>query len=177
MDAAQTKAKYDWLVELWGAVALAMAAGFAGLKLAPSLGLAPPVALMAPAISGLALGLLTMRLVKPATRHFGLADFEATPIETGEEPLLLDATLDDPLLLGAVYEEPLLLDDALVPSEGSRVVQLFAIQPAPTAGQLKDRIDRHLAGESHRGQAPDRAIPDATGALHAALDELRRSLR
>jgi len=41
----------------------------------------------------------------------------------------------------------------------------------PTAGQLKDRIDRHLVN----GTAPA-SPPDASAALHEALAELRRSL-
>lgn len=70
-------------------------------------------------------------------------------------------------------EEPLLLDDVLGELEpDSRVVRLFDAASAPTPGQLKSRIDRHL----------DRAIPqnhglDAAQALQEALAELRRSIR
>jgi len=177
MDAVQIKAKFDWLVELAGAVALALSAGFAALKLAPWHGLASPVASMAASVGGLAIGLLSMRLVKPAPRDFALAALDLDPIETGGAPLVLDSPIEEPLLLDIIYEEPLLLDDPLVTAEGSRVVQLFASQPAPTAGELKQRIDRHLAGTALHAERLAGPIPDATGALHAALDELRRSLR
>ena len=83
------------------------------------------------------------------------------------------------LLTEVVEDGALLLDDPLVEAEpGSRVVQLFASQPMPTPGQLKERIDRHLAG----GAQPLADTPGIPGrrvgrALRGALDELRRSLR
>jgi hypothetical protein len=65
------------------------------------------------------------------------------------------------------------LDDVLAEIEpGSRVVHLFDPAAMPTAGELKDRIDRHLERESGHS-----APPDAAEALHEALAELRRSLR
>lgn len=67
----------------------------------------------------------------------------------------------------------LLLDDPLrsIPSD-SRVVRLFAPQALPTAGQLADRIERHL------GHAPaETPSEDGYDALREALEELRRSLR
>ena len=71
----------------------------------------------------------------------------------------------------------MLLVDALQKAEpDSRVVQLFARQSMPTPGQLKDRIDRHLAG-TPRQPLPIVPAPDASQALYAALNELKRSLR
>ena len=178
MKESRIRARFDWVVEVAGALALALAAGFAGLKLAPWLGFAPPAAMAALAVAGFGVGLLAMRLVRPAPRSHALAGFEIAPIEAGEEPLLLEVPYEEPLLLEERYEEPLLLDDPLTTcAPSARVVKLFADQPLPTAGELKERIDRHLAG-APRDPAP-RAMnpPDARGALHAALDELRRSLR
>lgn len=66
-------------------------------------------------------------------------------------------------------EDELVLDDILAALDpDSRVVQLFARGDVPTAGQLKDRIDRHLDGALPRA--------DASQALNDALAELRRSL-
>lgn len=81
--------------------------------------------------------------------------------------------LDQPFVDGQVGNlAELLLDDPLpLPPENSRVVQLFAPQSMPTAGQLAHRIDRHL------GHAPLLERQDDTDALHEALEELRRSLR
>jgi hypothetical protein len=67
-------------------------------------------------------------------------------------------------------EEPLLLDDILAElGPDSRVVRLFDREAMPTPGQLKSRIDRHLE--------PGEEAPDAGQALHAALADLRRSIR
>ena len=73
----------------------------------------------------------------------------------------------------------LLLDDQLVEAEASsRVVRLFAAPPLPTPGQLKERIDRHLAtGTMHVVREYEGPAPDASDALYAALSDLRRSLR
>ena len=67
----------------------------------------------------------------------------------------------------------LLLDDPLPAADpDSRVVQLFADGRMPTAGQLKHRIDRHLADGARPGTPSD-----ASDALSEALAALRRSLR
>ena len=77
----------------------------------------------------------------------------------------------------------LLLDAQLTDrAVGSRVVQLF--EPPFTPGALQARIEWHLGEASRqsagrvptaRGHAQD--IPDASDALHAALNEIRQSLR
>jgi hypothetical protein len=182
-----TKARFDWLAELGGASALAAAAGYAVLKAAPSLGLPGPAAMTAGGFACFGLGLIAMRAVQPASRAHVLPHFHVEPIaadellltQAMEEPLLLQDSCEEPLLLEErVDENILLLEDRLaVPAPDSRVVQLFAAQPLPTPGELKQRIDRHLAGAPRRTpiQAPSPA-PDATQALYAALNDLKRSL-
>jgi hypothetical protein len=64
--------------------------------------------------------------------------------------------------------EALVLDDILAEiGPDSRVVRLFDPSAVPTPGQLKARIDRHLAPAESE---------DATQALFEALAQLRRSL-
>ena len=180
MDAAQARARFDWLVELGGALAPGLSAAFAALKLAPSWGIAPPVAMAATGSAGFGIGWLGMRLVKPGPRQHMLAEFDLAPLGVAEEPvLLLEKRHEEPLLLTEIADDALLLDDPLVETDpASRVVRLFAGQPMPTPGQLKERIDRHLAGELPTSSEPIH-LPrhDASGALYAALDDLRRSLR
>jgi len=171
MDDVRPKARFDWLVDLGGAIAPALAAGFAAFKLAPSLGWPPAAAVAASAAGSFALGLWAMRLVKPEMRTHVLSNFDVEPIRAIES--------EEPLLLDTLYEEPLLLDDPLCePATDSRVVQLFASPPLPTPGQLKARIDRHLAtGTMHVVHEYEGPAPDAADALYAALADLRRSLR
>lgn len=186
MDAALYRARWDWLAETGGASALALAVGFAGLKAAPSLGGGTPVVMLA---AGLAFGLggLAMRAVPSPPRQHDLPAFALTPVDEGEllldcpaDELLLDTPCEEPLLLDVVLDdEALLLDDPLVEAEPeSRVVRLFAAPPMPTPGQLKERIDRHLAtGAMHSVHEFEGPAPDAADSLYAALSELRRSLR
>jgi hypothetical protein len=68
-------------------------------------------------------------------------------------------------------DDALVLEDVLAALDAdSRVVRLFDPDAMPTAGQLKSRIDRHLAAGS------EVRAPDDSQALHDALAELRRSL-
>lgn len=70
-------------------------------------------------------------------------------------------------------EAPLMLDDILAEiGPDSRVVRLFDRKAMPTPGQLKSRIDHHLARDAGRA-----GTTDASEALSEALAELRRSLR
>ena len=181
MHFAQEKARFDGIVDLSGAAALAVAAGFAALKGAPSFGLGAPMAMTAAGFAGFAVGALIMRSVNSAPRQLPIDVFVVGDIETVEQlpPLLLDTVYEEPLLLEDLAEDEhaLLLVDALQKAEpDSRVVRLFAHQPMPTPGQLKERIDRHLAG-APRHPSPLMPAPDASQALYAALNDLRRSLR
>ena len=168
MDMVRPRARFDWLVELGGASAFALGCAYAALKLAPSLSMAPRAAMSLAGPAFFALGMLVMRTAPGRRSEHVLADFAIASIETDE--LLLDTPIEKPLLLDTPIEDDvLLLEDPLPkPDPASRVVQLFASLPMPTPGQLKERIDRHLA----------KPMPaDASKALYAALDELRRSLR
>jgi hypothetical protein len=175
------KARFDWLAELCGAGALAAASGYAALKVAPSFGFAAPMAMTAAGFAGFALGALAMRLAKPGARSLPISEFALPDLgaEERQEPLLLvEHRPEEELLLEDLAEDDsaLLLVDALQKAEPqSRVVQLFAHQPMPTPGQLKERIDRHLA-DAPRHPSP-MPVPDASQALYAALNELKRSLR
>jgi len=141
----------------WGAPALLViatgwAASAAGLPLA---------AVAAAGTIALAIGLATMRLAggAPIVAEEG---FEPVPFED------------------CVTDNELLLDDPLVETEpDSRVVQLFARQE-PTPGELVLRIEDYLS-DGRRTPAPEAAVEqrpvDASAALHAALANIRASLR
>lgn len=180
MNKTHDRRPLDWLVEMAGAAAPAVAAAFAMAKLAPVNGWPIDIAVLAGSSGVFAAAFASMRLVPGEARHLALPDFE--PAVTFDDVLLLDEAYSEPdeLLLDRPLVEAetaavaeLLLDDALpAPAPGSRVVQLFAAGRMPTAGQLKDRIDRHLA-DGEGGAEPS----DASDALSDALAELRRSLR
>lgn len=82
-----------------------------------------------------------------------------------------------------VAEDELLLDDPIAPlAPDSRVVRLFEREqpePLPEPGELVLRIADYL--ETGRVTRPpveaEPARPDASAALHAALADIRRSLR
>jgi hypothetical protein len=130
--------------------------------------------------------LLLRRLGTPARRlyvpEFDLGAFEPVvadlpPIK--EEPVVPETAEaeEDPgeLILEdfmeLIAEEELVLEESMVAVEAdSRVVQLFKREAPPTAGELQERIDRHL-------RTTARPMPDATQELHDALAALRRSLR
>lgn len=77
----------------------------------------------------------------------------------------------------APHTDELLLDDIVAElSPDSRVVRLFDPAAFRMPGQLNDRIVAHLRHSRPQAAAPDHG-PDASDALHQALNELRRSLR
>ena len=185
MDKVAPRARFDWLVEVVGAAAAGLAAGFATFKLSPSLALDTVVGLSTSGMAAFALGLLAMRAVRPSEREHTFASLSLNPIEIDA---MAETVASEPLLREVVYagsasltncaeDGELLLDDPLVANPDSRVVQLFASQPKPTGGELKRQIDRHLvAGRAHPAHSEEPA-PDASAALYAALADLRRSLR
>jgi hypothetical protein len=150
-----------WVERGIDAIAAAVLGGAAGWA-AASGGVALPGAGLAGAVA-FAASYGALRRVSPEAPRFAIADF--APLEMAPGELLL--TADD--VHGA--PQSLLLDDALAaPDPDSRVVRLFDAAAMPTPGELKARIDRHLAG-------PPAAPPDASQALFDALADLRRSLR
>jgi|SoimicmetaTmtHAB_FD_contig_61_1075381_length_1253_multi_2_in_0_out_0_2 hypothetical protein len=113
-----------------------------------------------------------LRSVAPNPNDLPLAEFEPAGLifEELDELVLTDADRIDHAP-PAGDDDVLLLDDVLAGTgHGSRVVRLFDASKMPSPGQLKDRIDRHLSRSRDGG-------PDASGALHDALAELRRSLK
>ena len=85
-----------------------------------------------------------------------------------------DPEFDELLLedeLPALVDDVLILEDILPGSEGdSRVIRLFDPRNE-TAGEMQERIDRHLRN------TPRPPLSDATQELHEALAALRSSLR
>lgn len=78
-------------------------------------------------------------------------------------------------------EDELLLNDPLVAVDDSRVVRLFAAEashPAALVARIEDYLDRD-PNRRDRGQEErrDEPVPDASAALHAALANIRASLR
>jgi hypothetical protein len=116
--------------------------------------------------------------VEPENQAYENAPFAVreVPVFASEELVLTEA---DRLYPADEPAEELLLTEALAHvGSDSRVVRLFEPAAIPTPGELKARIDRHVAarrrGRPHHDQA---APPDASQALFDALTELRRSLR
>jgi len=124
--------------------------------------IAMPAAGAGSAALALALGLLAMKTLGRQPTDEADASFEPLPFDE-------------------VQSEELLLDDPLVEvEEDSRVVRLFDRDDA-TPGEMVARIEDYLGGERRRPLAPaeegSAAPPDASEALHAALANIRASLR
>jgi hypothetical protein len=163
----------DGAAELAGAISLGGGLGTSCLLVAPLAGVAPLLVGATGAIVGFAAGWLIVRLAPSALPK--IAPFELHALEPCSE-LATATEIDDP--------NELLLD-ARLPDRAvrSRVVRLF--EPSFTPGALQARIEAHL-GDGASATAPHPsptpwtgppAGPDASDALHAALAEIRRSLR
>ncbi len=177
MSKIQDRGRLDWAVELAGASAPALAAAFAAAKFAPVYGWAVPIAALVAGGGAFFVAWAVLRMVRPEPRRHRLPAFAGVVLD---DELLLDQPVADILLLDQPLVEraaqsvaELLLDDPLAaPAADSRVVQLFADGRMPNAGQLKTRIDQHLADSG-------KSVPaaDASDVLSDALAELRRSIR
>jgi hypothetical protein len=124
--------------------------------------------------AALFIALQILRSISPSDRGFSLTQFAPAEmaLEESNELLLTEADRFNGGHSSDANDE-LVLDDVLAKSgEESRVVRMFDPSAMPTPGQLKARIDRHLNQTPAQG-----ASPDASGALHEALAELRRSLK
>ncbi|MCL6697238.1 hypothetical protein LZ496_00330 [Sphingomonas sp. NSE70-1] len=166
MKTAQKQHVLETAVEWVAPILLAAALGWAGFRLG-----APLAGIVAAAIVAFAGGLGIMRRTDHAAPA-AIAPFEAAAIEPVEP---------DELLLTA-EDEVLILDDPLVePPSDSRVVRLFERQE-PTPGELVDRITDFLGGTRQPVLVPQRPVEDqfsadASAALHAALANIKASLR
>jgi hypothetical protein len=143
----------EWGAPLVLAIAAAWAASMAGLPLAAKTGAG---------VVALSIGMIAMKVAGKAPA-WGVAGFEPAEFKP------------------RITEDELLLDDPLVEIQPeSRVVKLFE-RDDPTPGELVLRISDYL---SEQGQPPvSRAQPidpepiDASAALHAALANIRATLR
>lgn len=164
----------DRVAELCGAAALAGGVGASAWLSAPHAGLASSALAGGAAALG---GLVGWAIVRAAP---GAADAPREMPDFHLDPMT-DVVVEQPSLSSS------LLDDAAEPPVPSRVVQLFDPPAADTPGALQARIAAHLGDPAREithsdGEPPavwngSPAIPDASDALHAALDEIRRSLR
>lgn len=163
----------DLIAEAVGALSLAAGMGFSGWVVAAPLGFDPSLIGSGAAFIGLLVGWAVIRAVPVAVvlpdLSIALAPIEsvAPGPSTGED------------------EGELLLDTPIfVPHGDTCVVRLFGADRPLTAGELQAQIDayRREAGALPRAASPalwdgPQTITDARDALHAALNELRRSLR
>jgi hypothetical protein len=180
MTEVGTPAGLGRTIDLAAVTFFAGAAGYSSYALG-----APLPAATAVAAAGFFAGKVCLGAFADAPR-FILPLFEPSELETAGAAELPELLLTEPaeLLLTNLAEllltdrlapgpEPseLLLEDRLpVPAHDSRVIRLFDPRTLPTAGEMHERIERHL-----RGPQPT-VYPDATGELHQALAALRKSL-
>ncbi|MCY7398018.1 MAG: hypothetical protein LH466_04150 [Sphingomonas bacterium] len=166
------------------AACLGAAVGFAVARTAPF-----GAELVEASLSGAAVAVIAWLLLWRIDRHQGVGR-RFMPVESPSA----DLVIDDVLLLEerVDHDDELLLDDPLpAVDDESRVVRLFApqcgatAQPTPFAGpgEMMARIENFLGqarGGATAAEQPrsDRAAADdASAALHAALADIRRSLR
>jgi len=174
----------DQLFDLAAAAIPGGAAAYSANRLAPLLDWPSSIAASLAALLAFAFGLAVMRAasrqVRPVSTSYVFSTDSAFSSEllldsmweealAGDQILLLDQPVDEQI---HALAELMLYDPLPPPEPDSRVVQLFAAKPS--AGELVNRIERHL-GRSAPAGFP--APADATDALRRALDELRRSLR
>ena len=162
MDGAGEGGVVAWLIDGAAAITFAAAAAFAGGTL-----LGPQMAATG-GVAGFGLALLFLRSVQPRTARHPIARFDPVDWATLEEPV-------GEVSFGGSEYEVLLLEDVLAVPADSRVVQLFPVPSLPSPGELKARIDAHLAGKPPAGEVVQLPV-DASAALREALADLRRSL-
>ena len=167
MDVAADKSRAETAIEWTAALALGAAGGFAAFATLP-------VAAMAGGGgAALALTLVGLAAMRRAGRHHP-AEFAFDFVPWAE---------------AVTVEEPLELVDRIdAPASDSRVVRLFAPDTIDAPGALAARIEDWLDGARQRiGEGGERlaaATPGhgpqsspASASLHAALADIRRSLR
>lgn len=158
----------ETLVEWTAPIPLAAAVGWAAVRLG------------FPAVLALALGAIALAGGLAAIRAVGRAG--SSPGPQFQPPAIGQSESELGELLLEAKDEILLLDDPLIePGGDSRVVRLFA-RAQPTPGELAQRIEGFL-GEVGRTVPPvaadrfEQRPVDASAALHAALANVRASLR
>lgn len=168
MKCAQKQHAVESVAEWVAPALLAASLGWAGFRLG-----FPALAIVGVMVAAFAAGQFMMRRIgldQPPT----IASFEPeaiVPIAPDLGELLLEPK-----------DELLILDDPLVePTSESRVVRLFERQE-PTPGELVDRIVDFLAegrrpAPSSQQSVPQQPVVDASASLHAALANIRASLR
>lgn len=154
-------------IEFAGPSLLAGAVGWSGW----TIGLSPTIVGAAAAIA-FVIGALIIGMAGRGAEA-AIAGFEPVPfVDEGADELLLDNPL--------IETDELLLDDPLTGiADNSRVVRLFARQE-PTPGELVARIEDFLGdggGRAAPRPAAGTSPPDASAALHAALANIRSSLK
>lgn len=168
MSRAGKQHPVETIVEWAAPIPLAVAVGWAGRSLGLSL-----VEATALSVALLTAGFAAIRVTggRSGAHSFG---FEPSPFDASEA---------DPgeLLLEARDELLELTDPLCEPDPDSRVVRLFERQE-PTPGELVDRIADFLEGgavppDAQPGRPDAREKVDASDALHAALANIRASLR
>lgn len=162
MDGAGEGDVVAWLIDGAAAITFAASAAFAGGTLS-----GPQMAATC-GVVGFGLALLFLRAVQPRTARLSLARFDPVDWAT------LEGSGREVPFSGS-EQEVLLLEDVLAVAADSRVVQLFPTPPLPSPGELKARIDAHLAGKPAMGEVVQLPV-DASAALREALADLRRSL-
>lgn len=167
MNWADKQHPVEIAVEWLAPIPLALAAGWAALRLGLS-----SVAAIAIGIAALAAGFAAFKLGGGAVRPMPFERFQPAEFESVELDELVLEEKDSVLELNDPLEEV---------REDSRVVRLFERED-PTPGELVDRIALFLGGGQHpapsdRPAADGTQRPDASAALHDALANIRASLR
>lgn len=161
MDAAARPHPLEYVIDWSASAVLAAAAGWAAWRLGW-----PAQIDAGAAVAALGIGIAVMGRFGSAGSGYAEASFE--PVQFAEA----EGETDE-----------LLLDDPLIEIEpDSRVVRLFARDSA-TPGEMVTRIEDYLGEGSRAAHAPaavreeSASPPDASAALHAALANIRASLR
>ena len=161
-----------------------IAAAMLGGAVVLALAMLVPAGMVAAACGGCGAAAAAIALQRSVAPGGGAAvpGFAPADWPGAEEVLLLDAPL------APEASDELLLDDPLPAPDRSRVVRLFGDLPGgeaaaiPAPGEMLARIETFLGASRETafpaGAAPGNAASaEASAALHAALADIRRSLR
>ncbi|GAC1591030.1 MAG: hypothetical protein NVS3B5_22880 [Sphingomicrobium sp.] len=120
---------------------------------------------------GLIAGWLIVCLTPGSSKPPALASFDVAPIESF-------------FAKDGAPDESSLVTPSIDPARDARLAALFGSPHPASPGELQARIEMHLGDPSNASAdrvplAPGhpQVIPDASDALYAALNDIRRSLR